>query len=322
VNSVSKKSKILFVVGPTASGKSDLAVRIAVETRSRNPYIQPQIINCDSVLFFSGVEIGAAKPSAEQLQAVPHHLLSHISPLKPYSAGDFRRDALNLIAVEEAKGHRHFIAVGGSGFHIQALEKGMFDVKASDLQIRSELEGRADKEGLASLHQELASRDPVTAGKIHSADRYRIMRALEILKLHPEDENLTVIRDRFESQREAPPFDFFKLGVQVPRTELRQRVIARTQLMLKAGFVSEVETLRALGLADTAPLRSVGYKEVQAFLNDELPLSELENSIVTGTMQLAKRQMTWFRRDPKISWYDATETKSNALEEALIFLGS
>lgn len=298
-----------MIVGPTASGKSDLAVE-AIETL---PQPHPEIINCDSIQFFEAVEIGSAKPPPEALAKVPHHLIGHLPKGASYTAGDFRRDAINVIEERTQAGITRFVGVGGSGFYMQALEKGMFDVPQSSQDLRGELEAQADREGLEILHAELLRRDPVAGTRIQAADRYRIIRALEILRGDSEGRTLSEIQASFEKLRPKAPFEVVKVGLKRSRDVLREAVHQRTRRMLAAGFVNEVKALREEGLKDWSPLQSVGYKEVQAFLDGTLAEQELESAIVTSTMQLAKRQMTWFKRDPLIEWFDADNEWARAL---------
>jgi len=291
------RPRVLFLVGPTASGKSDAAVALAEATGA-------EIINCDSVQFFAGVDIGAAKPEPELLRRARHHLIGHVPVGHDYNAGDFRRDALRVIA---GGGCRRFIAVGGSGFYVQALEKGMYDVPEVAPAVRERLDREAaEPGGLAKLYDELAARDPRAAEKIDRNDRYRILRSLEVLRAHPT-ETLSEIRERFRAQEPPRAFLSEKMGLFCDRALLRERVTSRTRRMLASGLISEVENLRAqiraLGLGDWAPLRSVGYGEVQDFLDGKLPRENLEQQIVTSTMQLAKRQMTWFKRDLATEWF-------------------
>jgi len=303
---------VLFVVGPTGSGKSDLAVSIA-ESGAIEGIQNPEIINCDSVQFFAGVDIGAAKPGPDLLKRAPHHLVGHLPVGTRYSAGDFQRDALQVIT----RGGT-YLAVGGSGFYVQALEKGMYEVPEVPLEIRSQLAIEVGApEGLKNLYEELSQRDPHAARKIASADRYRILRALEILRTHP-DGTLTEIRARFRTAQPVRPFTFRKVGVFCSRERLRERIKTRTRQMLERGLIDEVTRLRgelrALGLSEWAPLRSVGYREAQEYLDGVLARDQLEEAIVTSTMQLAKRQMTWFKRDLEIRWFD-----SSVSEEAVEF---
>jgi tRNA dimethylallyltransferase len=300
---------LVFIVGPTASGKTDVAVEIA-ETRSI------EILNCDSVQFFDGVEIGAAKPSRDQLARVRHHLVGHVAKGADYTAGSFRRDAIKVIEEASARGIRDLLAVGGSGFYVQALEKGMFDVPEVKPHVREQLEREAEESGLAPLHAELERRDPSAAVKINPADRYRILRALEILRSAPEGSTLTSIREKFERSAPPSPFRVSKIGIFRERRVLRERVTERTRAMIKCGLIEEVEALRAEGFKNWAPLQSVGYKEVQDYLDGSLKRDELEPKIITSTMQLAKRQMTWFKRDASINWFDSEKDAQAAVSYA------
>jgi tRNA dimethylallyltransferase len=317
--SATKLPLLVFLVGPTACGKSDLAVA-AIEASSRHSSRhsaqQPaEIINCDSVQFFQGLQIGSAKPSSDLLRRVKHHLVGHLPLASEYTAGEFRRDALEVIEdklsvesnsnVKAMANPRAFVAVGGSGFYVQALEKGMYEVPKVPAEIRTSLEREIlQEDGREKLYKELKERDPQTAEKIASADRYRILRALEILRASSAGETMALIRDRFDRSRQPAPFAVLKVGLFRSRDVLRDAIAVRTGKMLKDGLIEEVENLRKVGLTAWSPLRSVGYREVQAYLDGKLGRHDLESEIVTRTMQLAKRQMTWFKRDSSIVWFD------------------
>lgn len=330
---MNQKPNLLFVVGPTACGKSDCAVeiaeKIAGKIADRLPKIpSPQIINTDSVQFFSGVNIGAAKPSANLLSRVRHHLIGHIPIGATYTAGQFREEALSVISEVSRQGVKTILAVGGSGFYVQALEKGMYDVPEIPIETRNglEKESRAAN-GWMQLYLELQGRDPRAAEKIQANDRYRILRALEILRTHTG--TLTEVRENFATNRPVEqPFAAYKIGVFLNRDTLRERVEVRTRGMLAQGLIDEVIALRLKlrslapdgSLDSWAPLKSVGYREVQAFLDGKLAQEGLAPAIVTSTMQLAKRQMTWFKRDASIKWFDSEKGFSAACEEALTLL--
>lgn len=296
---------LLFVVGPTACGKSDFAVEAAEEVRRAVGGPLPEIINCDSIQFFDGVDIGAAKPEPALLRRVSHHLVGHVPLGGAYTAGDFRRDALRVVEERMKAGVERFLPVGGSGFYVQALEKGMYDVPPVSEELKLQLQQDMEQKGPSALHAELAIRDPEAAAKIQPMDRYRVLRALEILRSSSESSSLSEIRARFEASRPAAPFRVSKVGVFRAREVLRHRVEERTTRMLKDGLLDEVQSLRARGLAAWSPLLSVGYKEAQEYLEGRLTKEELPSAIVTSTMQLAKRQMTWFKRDPSIRWFDS-----------------
>jgi tRNA dimethylallyltransferase len=312
-----KKPHVLFVVGTTAVGKSDLAVEIAElfhEKHSNLP--QAEIINTDSVAFFEAVQIGAAKPSADLLSRVRHHLVGHISKGQKYTAGAFRRDALQIIE-ERSRVTPTFIAAGGSGFYVQAFEKGMYDVADPSDEVRRQLADDQEQKGMEVLFGELRERDPETHQRLNANDHYRILRALEVLRGDAEGRTLAEIKLAFENQRPPAPFHVSKIGLFRPRDVLRQKVTERTRQMLRDGFIEEVEALRAEGLGAWSPMQSVGYKEIQAMLDGALAKADLEQAIVTSTMQLAKSQMTWFKRDPDIEWFNTDEAWNEAKISAL-----
>ena len=301
---------LLFIVGPTCSGKTELAVRLRESSQSATP---APLLNCDSVQVYASVEIGAAKPTPEQLARGPHELLSFVPDGVEYRAGDYRRDALAAIERAHLAGAKCAVVVGGSGFYAQALERGMPPYPPSNLAARAVLEARAAERGLLALWEELRARDPERAAKIAPADAYRIVRALEILEAQPR--TLTEIDRQFERDS-RPLFVARKIGLVRDRGRLREAIEARARIMLKSGLIEETEALRARGLAAWAPLRSVGYKEAQAVLDGLLAPSEILEAIVTSSMQLAKRQMTWFRRDTQVEWHDADSAFESAVTSA------
>ena len=305
------RPNLVFVIGPTASGKSDLAIEIAQKSAAPT-----ELINCDSIQFFAGVDIGAAKPSPEQLAMVPHHLIGHMPLGSEFTAGDFRRDALKVIEAGATRNLNQFISVGGSGFYVQALEKGMYDVPVIAPEIRETLEEEMAALGPHPLHQELVSRDAEAAARIQPNDRYRVLRALEILRATP-GKTLSQMRAEFEAAKPPAPFTTSKIGLTLSRERLRERITLRTEKMLQTGLIEETQKLRDLGFRNWAPLTSVGYKEVQSYLDGALSRAELAPLIVTSTMQLAKRQMTWFKRDAEIRWFDAESELAQAVEYGL-----
>ncbi len=293
---------LIFVVGPTASGKSAFAVELAEALQKSSLSFLPEILNGDSIQFFQGVEIGAAKPEPDLLARVPHHLLSVIPLGESFTAGDFRRAALKVIENCTSRAVTTTICVGGSGFYLQALEKGMYPVPEVPSEVRSAVEAELDKNGSLVMYQELVTRDPETAKCIQPQDRYRISRCLEVLRSSVAGETISEMKRRFESERAPAQFHVVKIGLERTREELRRRIEVRTDMMLSAGLIAEVKALREQGYRDWPPLHSVGYHEVQDNLDGKLKDSELRDLIVTSTLQLAKRQMTWFRRDKATLW--------------------
>jgi tRNA dimethylallyltransferase len=207
--------------------------------------------------------------------------------------------------------------VGGSGFYTQALEKGMYDVGDPNDALKLQITEEAKAHGFEKLYAELVERDPQT--KIEANDHYRIQRAIEILRLNP-GQTMTQIRASFEAAKTPQPFTSQKIGLMRPREYLRQKVTERVRRMIDDGLIGEVEYLRAQGLHTWAPLQSVGYKEVQFYLDGALTREELEPLIVQSTMQLAKQQMTWFKRDPATRWFDPDTQWKEAVEAGVELL--
>ena len=311
--------KLVFVTGPTAAGKTEFAIKAAREAE-RQLGGPCEIINSDSVQVFKEVEIGTAKPTLEQQKQVPHHLINFVEAKENYTAGEYRRDALAVINDGKKRGVRAFLIVGGSGFYVQALEKGMFEIPAADARVRIQLQDELQKRGLNSLYEELAQKDPAYAAKIAAQDSYRILRGLEIF--YGLGKTMSEVQNEFAQKENlndlARSHQILKFGVQVDRAVLRQRVRERTKNMLKAGWIQEVQALRARGLSDWAPLQSVGYRDIQNWLEASGGTvtsgnsQELEDQIVISTMQLAKRQATWFRRDPAMNWVESESADTNA----------
>jgi tRNA dimethylallyltransferase len=307
----SNNNEIVFIVGPTGTGKSDLAVAAA---RQKNAVI----VNIDSVQTFKHVKIGAAKPSAEMLKSVPHYLFDVVEAPANLTAGDYRRLALSLLD-ELVPQHNVFI-VGGSGFYVQALEHGMFEVDPVPEEVFEKLEEDFAAFGNGVMWSELDKADPAAAAKIHTNDTYRIKRALSLIRAHGKpvsDAKLAFAGD--VSNKLSNKFKIRKLGLILPRERLRMRIQQRTLKMLDAGLVSEVKTLLEQGFGDWAPLKSVGYAETVRYLNGEIAQRDLAFEIVKNTMALAKRQVTWFKRDPEIRWFDA-ETEAGLAKNYLLGL--
>lgn len=298
------KPLVVFIVGPTATGKSELALEAAKA-------LGGEIINTDSIQVYAGLEIGSAKPPADYFTQVPHHLFSFVAEGKTCTAGDFRKAALEVIESKKTRAKNLFFAVGGSGFYVQALEKGMYPVPEIPASVKTQIEVDLRENGLPSLYQELRSLDPKYASEISENDTYRIMRALEINRhlqtsgAHEGETTWSGIRRVFESKQiQTRPFDVLKIGVMRPRDEIRKSVESRTRKMLASGLIDEVKQLQSKGLSKWAPLLSVGYREVQMHLEGEMSANDLPQAITTSTMQLVKRQTTWFRKDSSIKWFD------------------
>lgn len=302
--------KAIFVVGPTASGKSQLAIKIAQKFGGC-------IVNCDSIQFYNKLKIGSAAPSDEEMKLVPHYLYSYVNPPEEVTAGQYLRDFHNLI--ETYKNLKSpLIIVGGTGFYIQALEKGMYNVPQIQPELKQQIEDEIKEHGNEKAYQELIDFDPET--KVHINDAYRIGRALEVkrafnLKMS-ELKMQSLLSDDAETKFKLP-FPFIKIGVDVDREILKENIAKRTKKMLQAGFVDEVKSLVDAGYADWAPMNSVGYFEVKEFLAGRLEKTDLEEMINQSTRQLTKKQKTWFKRDLDTKWIAPDHNDFRFIEEFL-----
>ena len=284
------RNPIVFVLGPTASGKSDWALKEA----KKNAGV---ILNADSIQIYRDIHIGAAKPSLEDQKTVPHFLYDQVPLDLPFTAGDYRRLALKVIEEQVPKAPVYI--VGGSGFYIQALDKGMFEVGEVSDSVTKEVESFTSNQEVWERLKEL---DPETAQGLSVSDSYRIRRALELVL--NEKKTMREIKTQFAKTQKSlsEKYTVKKIGFNVNRDELRRRVEKRTSEMLKNGLLDEVRTLIKKGYQNTKALRSVGYAECVQCLSGELEQDQLQGAIIISTMQLAKRQMTWFRRDTEIDW--------------------
>jgi tRNA dimethylallyltransferase len=276
----------IAILGPTGSGKSSLAMRVAGE-------IPAEIISVDSAQVYRGLDIGTAKPSLEERRRVPHHLLDIREPDEVYSAGEFRADCLALVKDIAARG-RVPLLVGGTMLYYRALFQGIAALPAADASVREAIDARAAREGWPALHAELATHDPDSAARIHPHDAQRIQRALEVLRLSGR----TLGSFFAEQKAAAPPFRILTLAL-VPedRDALHRLIAQRFDAMLDAGLVEEVLMLREKYRLDGGlpSMRCVGYRQVWDMLEGSLPRAELRDRGVFATRQFAKRQLTWLK---------------------------
>ncbi len=285
---------LIFIVGPTAVGKTNLSLFLSEK-------LPASVLNCDSISMFKGLNIGSAKPSFKYLKKKEcFFLFDEWTPPFVCTAGEFRKKALAVLKAQLPK--QIVLAVGGSGFYIQALEKGMYPVKKVDSKIKKKLQKLQKEKGAQYLYSLLQSIDPEYAKKISPNDNYRIFRGLCLA--FSEKKTPSVIQSSFREKN--LPYSTHKLGLYLPKEVLLERVKARTDQMLRAGLVEEVESLLKQGFENWPLMKSVGYGECMLFLKNQLSEEELKSRIITRTMQLAKKQMSWFKRDQSIKWYVAT----------------
>jgi tRNA dimethylallyltransferase len=293
VTDTNARTKIVVILGPTSSGKSELAVRLAEECGG-------EIVNADSMQVYRGMDIGTAKPSPEQRQRVPHHLLDLVDPDADFSASDFRREADRAISGIREKGKQVFV-VGGTGLYIKALLKGLVDSPSGDESIRRELRETAMQVGGAELLRRLAEVDQVTAARLHPNDQVRIIRALEVFR----QTGRPISSFRSDHEFSGDYYDALKIGITVERSELYRRIEERVERMMADGFLEEVRQLLGRGFdPGMKPFRAIGYKELCGYLAGDYPFEEALRLIKRDTRRYAKRQLTWFRRDTEIKWVE------------------
>ena len=293
----------ILLLGPTASGKTDLALRLA----EQHPI---DLISVDSALVFKDMNIGTAKPDAETLHRYPHALVNIITPEEIYSAALFREDALAAMADSTAR-DRIPLLVGGTMLYVKALLEGLSDLPQADAALRADLDARARAQGWPSMHAELAKLDPVTAIRLAPNDSQRIQRALEICLISGRPASALYAE---QAQQETPPYRFLSLAL-LPsdRAWLHERIALRFKFMLQQGFVEEVEALRAKYTlhTDLPSMRCVGYRQAWEMLEGTLPADELEERGIYATRQLAKRQITWLTNSIDCEAFDCLQ-KNNA----------
>jgi tRNA dimethylallyltransferase len=281
---------LVVILGPTGSGKSALALALAQQ-------FSGEIVSCDSVAVYRGLDIGTAKPSPEQRAAVPHHLLDVVDPDESFTAGEYSRCAREVIA-DIATRTNLPIVVGGTGLYLRALLEGLFPGPQRSEELRERLRLRAIERGSAYLHRLLVRLDASAAAKIHAHDTPKLIRAIEVC---------LASRDRMSElwqQRGRDPlrgFRVLRLGLNPPREALYQRINARARAMFDDGLVEETKSLIA-NLGAVAPLQSLGYYQAAQFLRGELSLEQAITAAQQGHRNYAKRQMTWFRREPEVTW--------------------
>ena len=299
------QNPLIFIVGPTGVGKSELAFSSALKYGG-------QIVNADSLQVYQSLSIGTNQPSHDEKLRVPHYLFGFVKEEVQYTAGAYRKKALSLIQEEILK--TFILVTGGSGFYIQALEKGLFPTIRVPSEIKSELELELKKKGLRALFEEIEKKDPLYAKKIKPNDSYRIMRSLSFIRFSRKK-----MSDLEKEEKLKPlPFSSLKLGLFLEREELRETLLLRTEKMLEEGLLEETKDLVQRGLSFSHVMKSVGYKECFDFLNLNFSKEELIQRILTRNMRLAKKQMTWFKRDQSIQWFHARREVKKAFERIRI----
>ncbi|OFV91075.1 MAG: tRNA (adenosine(37)-N6)-dimethylallyltransferase MiaA [Acidobacteria bacterium RIFCSPLOWO2_02_FULL_61_28] len=280
------------IVGPTASGKSSLALHLARQFHG-------EILNCDSLQLYRNFDIGTAKPSPAEREGIPHHLLDILEPAEQFSAGEYARRAREVLAEVTGRG-RLPLVVGGTGFYLRAFIDGLFAGPARHPELRERLRERETRKGPGYVHRLLGRLDPVSASHIHPHDVPKTIRAIEVCLL---------ARNRMselhhQGRQALAGYAVLKLGLNPPRAELYERINHRTQALFDRGLVNEVCDLLAKGYAATAPpFQSHGYRQTLDYLLGKISLRDAVRYAQAATRQYAKRQTTWFRQEPGIVWF-------------------
>lgn len=294
MNSVDKP-EVIFLMGPTASGKTALAIDMATQYNC-------EIISVDSALIYRDMNIGSAKPSAEELEMAPHKLIDILDPSESYSAADFRRDA--LLAIEDiiSRGKTPLL-VGGTMMYFKALLEGLSPLPSADEAIRQQILAQAQTEGWEALHQELCNIDPVAGERIHSNDPQRLSRALEVYRISGK-----TMTELTQTKSAALPYDVVQFAIAPnDRKVLHELIAKRFNIMLEQGFIEEVARLKArddLHL-ELPSMRCVGYRQCWQYLDNEFDHATMVEKATAATRQLAKRQLTWLRSWPDLQWLES-----------------
>ena len=300
-------SGALVITGPTASGKSSLALAIAQA-------VGGEIISADSAQVYRGMDIGTAKPDLSTQALVPHHLIDIRDPDNPYSAADFREDAIRVVGEIQNRGRLPIIA-GGTMLYLKALKEGLAKLPEADEQLRAEILRTAMESGWEVLHQELVRVDPQAAARIRPTDTQRLQRAIEVFRITGQP-----LSELHRQAVEPCPFTLLEIAILPPDRHILHQVIeSRFDAMLAAGLVDEVRLLfHQTGLTPELPaIRAVGYRQVWAYLASETSFEDMRESAIAATRQLAKRQLTWLR-----SWKDLHTLTTPDTGQALKILGS
>jgi len=288
----------IFIMGPTASGKTDLALAI----HEQHPV---DLISVDSALVYRGMDIGTAKPDPETLRRAPHELIDIIEPDEVYSAGQFCEDALRLIGQSVEDQHIPLL-VGGTMLYFNALQKGMADMPDVPDSVKQAIDQEVKETGIEAMHDRLRQVDPVSAERIHPNDPQRIRRALELYEY--TGKTLTEYwQEQGSKTQHLFPCRRLKIALVPPdRIELRKRITMRFDMMLRQGFIEEVESLYKRGdlNAEMPSIRAVGYRQAWMYLAGECSYDEMREKAITATAQLAKRQMTWLRKEEQCNFID------------------
>lgn len=287
-----KRKRLIVVVGATAVGKTAESIRIA-------ELLNTEIVSADSRQFYKEMNIGVARPSIEELETVPHHLIAHISVTDSYNVARYEQDALKCIEGLFER-HEDVVLTGGSGLFVKAVCEGLDEIPDADIEIRNELNELFATQGIEPLQRELQEKDPEYWKIVDKQNHIRLIRALEVCR--QTGRTFTSYRNNRKVERD---FEIVKLGIRREREELLERIYKRVDLMIEQGLIEEVKGL--IEYRDLQALNSVGYKEVFEYLDGKTTFEEAVEAIKINTRRYAKRQMTWFCKDKEIQWFNAED---------------
>lgn len=297
------KPKVIVICGPTASGKTALSIELAKK-------IDGEIISADSMQIYQDMDIGTAKPSKEEMDGIPHHLIGCISPEERYSVARYKKDAIKKIDEVLQRG-KYPIIVGGTGLYVDSLVNGIqYDDIKIDLEYRSKLEELAEEQGLESVYDKAMQIDPEAMKKISKNDKKRIFRILEIYNATGK----TKTQQEIESRKKENPYDFKVFGINMEREKLYERINLRVDIMMKQGLVQEVENIVKIYKGFPTAMQALGYKEVVEYLKGEVNEEEMVEKIKRESRRYAKRQITWFKRNENIIWLDGLNDRQNNIK--------
>ena len=290
-------SKLLCLLGPTAVGKTEIAIQLA-------QHLNAEIISVDSRQIYRQMNIGTAKPTSEEQQAARHHLIDCVDISQPFSVADYQALVDAAITDIQSRG-KQVLLVGGAGLYFRAVVDGLFEGPGADHVLRAQLNQEAAEHGVNALHDRLRACDPESADRIHPNNKVRVIRALEVYELTGTP--MSELQQQWHPEKQRYPFIAFCLTM--PRALLYHRIEQRVDVMLANGLIAEVESLLAAGYSrDTIALQSFGYKELIAYLDGECTYMEAISQLKQNTRRFAKRQLTWFRKDTRIEWIDREST--------------
>jgi tRNA dimethylallyltransferase len=305
-----ERPRIVILLGPTGTGKSRLAIELAEQ-------LGGEIVSADSMQVYRYMDIGTAKPTLEDQKRVAHHLVDLVTPDQPFHAGLYR--VLGRKAIDQlVKDGKPVWVVGGTGLYIKALTQGLFTSPKIDPKIRDRLKQEAQEKGVSFLFERLREVDPQTASNLHPNDLFRTIRALEVF------ESIGVPISFYRNQHKfgERPYVAFKIGLELERTVLYDRIDERVDRMITRGFVDEVQRLLGMGYGpELKPMQSLGYKEIVSFLHDKIEWEEGVRQIKRDTRRYAKRQLTWFKADPEVRWRNPEADREKIVSEVTSFLG-